>query len=152
MYPYCCPVLSGNVPSVMSRLLKEMKFYISLVYGALACQLGTRTWYDRINDKLVLGALPILPHWDTIRLKESISHVISMVEPFEVKSFVLGPREAAERGISYLSLPVEDFVGVPTNDQVIGVHFPYVLSSHYDIIRLTTHHWCYNRLTQVWIS
>ncbi|KAL5971621.1 GPI mannosyltransferase 1 [Taenia solium] len=112
-YYYC-----SEVPSVMSSLLKELKFYISLAYGALACELGTRTWYDRINDKLVLGALPILPHWDAIRLKEGISHVISMVEPFEIKSFVLGPREAAERGISYLSLPVEDFVGVPTNDQV----------------------------------
>ena len=80
--------------------------------------MGARSWYDRIDDKLVLGALPILPEWDAIMLREGISHVISMVEPFEVKSFVLGPREAADRGIRYLSLPVQDFVGVPSVEQV----------------------------------
>ena len=113
----------------MSSLKKNIKFYVSLVYGALACKLGARNWYDRIDDRLVLGALPILPEWDTIRQREGISHVISMVEPFEIKSFVLGPREAAERGVFYLSLPVEDFIGVPTTKQV-GVQV-YDICSHF---------------------
>lgn len=103
---------------MITGLVKETKFYVSLAYGALAYKLGRRSWYGRINEKVVLGALPILPDWDTIREKENITHVVSMVEPFEVKSFVLGHREAADRGINYISLPVVDFTGVPTVDQV----------------------------------
>lgn len=80
--------------------------------------MGARAWHNRITDNIVLGALPTLPSFDTLRRNENVTHVISMVEPFEVKFFVLGPNEARERGLQYLSLPVPDFVGVPTDQQV----------------------------------
>lgn len=101
-----------------STLAKEIKFYVSLAYGSVVCSLGLRNWYDRISDKIVLGALPILPKFDSTRARERITHVVSMVEPHENKGFVLGPNEAIARGLTYVNLPVEDFVGVPTNDQV----------------------------------
>ncbi|VDL88906.1 unnamed protein product [Schistocephalus solidus] len=93
------------------------KFYISLAYGASAYLLGARTWYDRISDHLILGGLPVLSKWDEVQKRETITHVVSLLEPFEVKFFVLGPAEAASRGLKYLSLPVADFSGVPTTSQ-----------------------------------
>ncbi|KAM7540538.1 hypothetical protein Aperf_G00000029695 [Anoplocephala perfoliata] len=108
-----CPVAL-----MTSTFIKEFKFYVSLAYGSLICSLGLRNWYDRISDRIVLGALPILPKFDSTRAKERITHVVSMVEPHENKAFVLGPNEAVARGLNYINLPVEDFVGVPTNDQV----------------------------------
>lgn len=101
------------------NLVKQATFYISLAYGTAFHKLGIRDWYNRISDNMILGALPILPQWDNIQLQERVTHVISMVESFESEpAFVLGPTEAAERGLAYLSLPVEDFIGVPSVDQV----------------------------------
>nr|CDS34536.1 protein tyrosine phosphatase mitochondrial [Hymenolepis microstoma] len=101
-----------------STLAKDLKFYVTLAYGSVVCRLGLRNWYDRINDKIVLGGLPMLPDFDSTRTKENITHVISMIEPHEVKGFVLGPSEAAFRGLKYINLPVQDFVGVPSIEQV----------------------------------
>ncbi|VDK83229.1 unnamed protein product [Dibothriocephalus latus] len=93
-----------------NQLLKEAKFYISLAYGTSAYFIGARTWYDRISEYLILGGLPVLSKWDEFQKRESITHVVSMLEPFEVKSFVLGSTEAASRGLEYLSLPVDEGV------------------------------------------
>ncbi|KAL7062171.1 hypothetical protein AAHC03_01280 [Spirometra sp. Aus1] len=115
-----CQQSSESEPSKktsFNQLLKEAKFYISLAYGTSACYLGLRTWYDRITDRLILGGLPVLSKWEEIQKRETITHVVSLLEPFEVKSFVLGPAGAASRGLNYLSLPVADFTGVPTTSQ-----------------------------------
>lgn len=128
--PYSLNILSTLILKA-SNLVKEAKFYVSLAYGAVAYSIGARAWYDRISDNLVLGALPILPAFDSIRQTEKITHVISMVEPFEVKSFVLGPNEAKDRGLNYLSLPVKDFTGVPTDDQVCFPIFFYIMHVRY---------------------
>lgn len=105
------------------NLVRDIKFYASLAYISVAHSLGLQNWYDRITDKIVLGALPILPDFDSTIARERITHVISMVEPHEIKGFVLGPHEAAIRGLSYINLPIEDYFGVPTNDQVWTIAF-----------------------------
>ncbi|VDP75531.1 unnamed protein product [Echinostoma caproni] len=96
---------------------REIAFYVSTVYGYVSHLLSLRTWYSRINANILLGALPLRSSWPKIESKENVTHMVSMLEPFEVKSFVLGPKEARDRGLLHLSLPVRDFVGIPNWEQ-----------------------------------
>ncbi|VEL30787.1 unnamed protein product, partial [Protopolystoma xenopodis] len=101
----------------ITHLVKEFVFYSSLAYGLVLNHLGLRPWYSRIEPNLIVGGLPFIHSWDAIASRENISHVVSLVETFEVKPFVLN-REAAEaRGLRYLALPVCDFIASPSIDQ-----------------------------------
>ncbi|CAH8496906.1 unnamed protein product [Heterobilharzia americana] len=83
-----------------------------------------RPWYSRVSPCLVLGGLPLRKFWDKWQADENFTHIISLLEPFEVKSFVIGEKDAKDRGIKYLSLPVQDFWGVPTVEQIdAGISF-----------------------------
>lgn len=105
-------------------IMREILFYVSTAYGYVNHLLCVRTWYSRVNPHVVLGALPLRSFWPKIESKEQITHILSMLEPFEVKSFVLGPNEAHSRGLQHLSLPVRDFIGVPSWEQVkMGISF-----------------------------
>lgn len=105
-------------------LVQEIKFYVSTVYGLLRRYLLNRDWYSRITPNILLGALPLRFSWSKIESKEQISHILCLLEPFEVKSFVVGSKIAAARGLNYLSLPVRDFIGIPSLEQVeTGIRF-----------------------------
>ncbi|TGZ74126.1 hypothetical protein CRM22_001120 [Opisthorchis felineus] len=108
--------------------LREFVFYVSTGYSFVRKYLAGHKWYTRITPKLILGALPLRSFWDELERTENVTHIVSMLEPFEVKSFVVGSEEAESRGLKHLSLPVRDFVGVPTVEQtletkILEIHF-----------------------------
>ncbi|VDO53570.1 unnamed protein product [Schistosoma margrebowiei] len=106
------------------QLMNEVGFYVSTAYGLFLNYCCGRPWYSRVSPSLIVGALPLKKSWDKWQADENITHIVSMLEPFEVKSFVIGEKDAVKQGIKYLSLPVRDFVGVPTFEQIdAGITF-----------------------------
>ncbi|CAH8479570.1 unnamed protein product [Schistosoma turkestanicum] len=104
--------------------MNEITFYVSTAYGLFMYHFCGRPWYSRISPSLIVGALPLKKFWDKWQADENITHIVSMLEPFEVKSFVVGEKDAINHGIKYLSLPVRDYVGVPTFEQIdAGISF-----------------------------
>ncbi|KAF6770211.1 hypothetical protein AHF37_11143 [Paragonimus kellicotti] len=115
-------------PLIFSRirrmLFREIVFYTSTACIYLRKYLAGHAWYSRITPRLLIGALPLRSTWAAVEFTECITHIVSLLEPFEVKRFVFGPNEAAARGLQHLSLPVRDFTGIPTLEQIeTGIRF-----------------------------
>jgi len=47
------------VIKMSSSLLSKIAFYPTLVYNIFLSKVTSRNWYDRIDDTVVLGALPL---------------------------------------------------------------------------------------------
>ncbi|CAL8095539.1 unnamed protein product [Calicophoron daubneyi] len=116
--------MAGCCVCWLQSLGQELVFYVTTAVAVVRRYLGRRPWYSRITPHLLLGALPLRSFWPKIEKTEHVTHVLSLLQPFEVKSFVVGPVEARARGLHHLSLPVRDFVGWPTLEQIdAGVAF-----------------------------
>jgi atypical dual specificity phosphatase len=105
-------------------MVSRVIFYPSLLYGVLHSKLRSqRHWYDRIDETVILGALPfrsIIP-----KLKsENVSAIVNMTEPYETRFLVSSTDELASQGISRLTLSTRDYVEAPTQlDLYRGVQF-----------------------------
>lgn len=99
---------------VCARLL----FYPTLVLNILTCRvLGLRNWYDRIDEYVILGALPCKD--DVPRLKKmGVRAVLNVCEEYS------GPVEAyAASGIEQLRLPTIDYTSPSLSTVCRGVCF-----------------------------
>ncbi|XP_055342771.1 phosphatidylglycerophosphatase and protein-tyrosine phosphatase 1-like [Paramacrobiotus metropolitanus] len=108
----------------MSALRKAL-FFPTILYNIVADSITSRTWYNRIDRHLVLGAIPFRSVLEDLAPTEKIKGMISMNEDFE-----LNPRwyptssELQQLGIEFLRLPVSDYTGTPTREQILqGLHF-----------------------------
>jgi atypical dual specificity phosphatase len=66
-------------------LFHKLAFYPSLLYGITLEKLGLRTWYTRIDDCCVIGALPLYNNYKYIVQKENIKGVVTLNEDYELK-------------------------------------------------------------------
>lgn len=108
----------------MSAIRKAF-FFPTILYNIVADTITSRSWYNRIDNHIVLGALPFRNILENLAPTEKIKGIISMNEDFE-----LNPRwypteeEYKKLGIDFLRLPVDDYVGTPTPDQILtGLQF-----------------------------
>lgn len=94
----------GRMPTGLRRFVVRLLFHPTLWWNRLLNRvLPSRRWWDRIDDHVLLGALPIarvLPSLQT----EGVRAVVNLCEEFP------GPVEAYGRmGIEQLHLPTVDF-------------------------------------------
>lgn len=86
-----------------------------------------RPWYSRVDDKLIIGALPWLSIQDELIEKEHVKGVVSMNEDFELKllkNWVTNPEDWNNKGVQFLQLHTQDIFEVPTQDKLVtGVNF-----------------------------
>jgi len=73
------------------KMFAQFIFFPSLLYNVVMCKFGDRRWYDRIDETVVLGALPFNSVAKEIVAKENIKGVVSMNEDFELRWFTPGP-------------------------------------------------------------
>lgn len=51
--------LLHQVENILLRtMLSRIAFYPTLMYNVILEKIGTRRWYDRIDEHVILGALP----------------------------------------------------------------------------------------------
>jgi len=102
---------------------ENVVFYTSLVYNVVLNKLQVRTWYDRIDQSIILGALPFKGKFSRMLVEEeSVRAVISMNQDFELKAFSPTFEEWKELGAEFLQLPTRDFVEAPSLEHLrLGV-------------------------------
>ncbi len=96
-----------------SRIKKELVYEISLLYTIQ----GSKAWWNKINDNIFLGAIPLDHQKDRIK-NLGVTHVISTLEPFELKRGLVRPIESAEwkeKNISHKHIEAVDFIGMPVH-------------------------------------
>ena len=77
----------------------------------------TRHWYDRINDHLILGALPFRSITNQLK-EEGVTGVLTMNEEFETRRFVRSKEEWSAVGIEQLRIALPDFIAAPNLEQI----------------------------------
>ncbi|RCN37525.1 hypothetical protein ANCCAN_16581 [Ancylostoma caninum] len=68
-------------------MLAGLAFYPSLGYNLLRNYLQPQkwTWYNRVDDTLLVGALPFKSMQDDLVKKENVGGVVCCVEDYELK-------------------------------------------------------------------
>jgi len=109
----------------MDNMLARVSFLPTLAFNVAMEKLGSRPWWSRIDQRVVLGALPFRgQNAQKIVDENHLAGVVSMNEDYELKAFSnLGP-EWASLGVKFLQLPTTDMFTSPCQSQLKeGVQF-----------------------------
>ncbi|XP_028650118.1 phosphatidylglycerophosphatase and protein-tyrosine phosphatase 1 [Erpetoichthys calabaricus] len=109
---------------MMAGLAARLLFYPSLAYNILMEKVTGRRWYDRIDETVILGALPFKSITKELVHNHNVRGVITLNEAWEIKSLCNSEQEWREAGVEWLHLATVDFTGVPSLEQLHrGVSF-----------------------------
>lgn len=120
--------LSTNQPPLIATLLlgmggiiiftkdtltnwKKIRFDISFLYTVIT---GGYDWWTPITDNIILGAIP-LEHHDIHLIKNKISHILTLLEPFELQNGLIKPlseKTKKKLQIENKIITTQDFHGV----------------------------------------
>ena len=99
--------------------VRKVLFFPSLAYNMVAEKLTSRKWYDRLDDYLILGALPFRSVVSSLKKHENLGGVISFNENYELNALWYSTKQEYEDGsVEFLQLPVADWTSVPSVEQV----------------------------------
>lgn len=95
----------------------RLAFYPTLLYGM--CRINSsRTWYNRIDDKVILGALPLHKVAKELVAKENVQGVVTLNEDYETRYICPNEQEWRELGVSVCRIPTVDFNNSPSLYQI----------------------------------
>ncbi|KAK3107390.1 hypothetical protein FSP39_013587 [Pinctada imbricata] len=99
-------------------IFSRIAFYPTLFYNILMSKVTSREWYNRIDDNVILGALPLKSWNKTLVEKENVRGIVSLTEDFETKGLVNTQEEWAAVGVEQIKLSTVDYVGTPSQEQI----------------------------------
>ncbi|KAG7202206.1 hypothetical protein KM043_015880 [Ampulex compressa] len=87
-------------------------------------KITSRNWYDRIDETVILGALPFRGMTKGLINEENVKAVVSMNENYELTLFSNTEKEWHAQGVEFLQLSTIDIFHVPQQEKLeIGVNF-----------------------------
>ena len=111
----------------------RITFLPSLALNVILEQTTARNWWNRIDSKVILGAIPFRgDHAKNMIQEENIKAVVSMNEDYELALFSNQAPEWKALGIEFLQLATTDIFEAPTQEKLIkGVQFIDSVSDRY---------------------
>ncbi|XP_011154060.2 phosphatidylglycerophosphatase and protein-tyrosine phosphatase 1 isoform X2 [Harpegnathos saltator] len=120
-----CVVQHSKYSSIyMLNMFARVTFYPTLFYNIVMEKITTRNWYDRIDETVILGALPF--RWMTKQLidDENIKAVVSMNEDYELSLLSNTKKEWNKHNVEFLQLATTDIFQAPCQEKLQnGVNF-----------------------------
>lgn len=105
-------------------MLARLAFYPTLFYNVVMEKVTSRRWYDRIDDTVVLGAIPFRSITQELVKEEKVAAVVSMNEDYELWFWVNNQKDWEQLGISFLQLSIMDIFEAPCQEKLrSGVTF-----------------------------
>ncbi|XP_026332859.1 phosphatidylglycerophosphatase and protein-tyrosine phosphatase 1 [Hyposmocoma kahamanoa] len=109
-----------------TAMLARMSFYPTLLYNVVMEKVTSRRWYDRMDDTVILGALPFQNMTRQLVEEENVKGVVSMNETYELKIF---SNDAAVSQLHVITLkmmikqtqPIIPPMFLPPNNKLPGV-------------------------------
>lgn len=96
----------------MIQYRKELLFEVSL----LDTFRTATDWWNRVDDLVVLGGIPLNFHFDALVKKEKIGAVLTLLEPFELAKGLVSPvttDQWTKAKINHKHLVAQDFLALP---------------------------------------
>lgn len=88
-------------------------YYPSILLNVVATKATGGSWYNRVNDHVFLGAIP-LPHMTKQLTQDNVKGVISLNEDYELKYIYNTEQAWTKAGIKTLRLATQDLFATPT--------------------------------------
>ncbi|KAM4630270.1 phosphatidylglycerophosphatase and protein-tyrosine phosphatase 1 [Polymixia lowei] len=108
----------------MSGALARLLFYPTLAYNVVMEKVSSRQWFNRVDQTVILGALPFKSMTKELVETENVRGVITMNEEYETKYFCNSTEEWQTAGVQQLRLSTVDLTGVPSLENLHrGVEF-----------------------------
>lgn len=105
-------------------MFARVTFYPSLFYNMVMEKFSTRRWYDRIDEVVILGALPFRSITPELVDQEKVRGVVSMNEDYELSFWVNNKKEWEDLGVQFLQLSTTDIFESPSQEKLRrGVNF-----------------------------
>ncbi|XP_043276117.1 phosphatidylglycerophosphatase and protein-tyrosine phosphatase 1 isoform X2 [Venturia canescens] len=105
-------------------MFARVTFYPTLFYNVAMEKLSSRRWYDRIDETVILGALPFRTMTKKLITEEKIAAVVSMNEDYELNLLSNTEKEWADQNVQFLQLSTTDIFESPSQDKLQkGVNF-----------------------------
>ncbi|XP_052756456.1 phosphatidylglycerophosphatase and protein-tyrosine phosphatase 1 [Galleria mellonella] len=107
-----------------TAMFARVTFYPTLLYNVVMEKITSRRWYDRMDDTVILGALPFQSMTKQLKEEENIKGVVSMNETYELKIFSNDAEKWREQGVEFLQLATTDIFESPDQEKLFeGVKF-----------------------------
>ncbi|SPP83039.1 phosphatidylglycerophosphatase and protein-tyrosine phosphatase 1 [Drosophila guanche] len=107
-----------------AAMFARVSFYPTLLYNVLMEKASARNWYDRIDDTVILGALPFRNQANDLIEKENMKAVVSMNEDYELMAFSNNTEKWRKLGVEFLQLATTDIFESPNQEKLFrGVEF-----------------------------
>lgn len=105
-------------------MLARVSFYPTLFYNVAMEKLTSRNWYDRIDETVILGALPFRRMTKQLIAEENVKAVVSMNEDYELSLFSNTGKEWRAHNVEFLQLSTTDIFQAPSQEKLErGVEF-----------------------------
>ncbi|XP_030055349.1 phosphatidylglycerophosphatase and protein-tyrosine phosphatase 1-like [Microcaecilia unicolor] len=112
------------VLSVAAAAAARLAFYPSLLYNVVLEKVSSRKWFHRIDETILVGALPFRGMSQQLVEEENVRGVITMNEEYETWLWCNTAEEWQALGVEQLRLSTVDLTGVPTLENLEkGVKF-----------------------------
>ncbi|XP_052805552.1 phosphatidylglycerophosphatase and protein-tyrosine phosphatase 1-like [Mya arenaria] len=99
-------------------LFNKVAFYPTLFYNVFLSKVSSRRWYDRIDDTVLLGALPFRGMTKWLVKEENVKGVVTLNEDWELEDFCNTEKEWAAVGVTQLKVPTVDFTASPSHEKI----------------------------------
>lgn len=105
-------------------MFARVSFYPTLFYNVFMEKVTKRNWYDRIDENMILGALPFRSIAPEMVKQENIKAVVSMNEDYELWVFSNNKEKWSKLGVDFLQLATTDIFEAPCQEKLWrGVKF-----------------------------
>lgn len=109
---------------MLAAAAARVLFYPTLAYNVVMEKVSSRHWFNRIDDTVLLGALPFRSMTKELVEQEHVRGVVTMNEDYETQYFCNSATEWQSAGVEQLVLSTVDLTGVPSlADLHRGVEF-----------------------------
>lgn len=118
----------------MLRTVYRLSFLPSISYNVVLNKLNIRPRYNRVDERVIIGALPWISMKDELIETERVRRVVSMNENFELvwlRRWVANGDTWTKSNVDFLQLRTQDIFEAPSQDKLkLGVNF--IMSSQDD--------------------
>ena len=117
--------LKSVLNNIVGPMFARVTFLPTLAYNVAMERVSGRRWWDRVDDKVILGALPFRSEYTQQLIKDqNIKGVVSMNEDYELALFSHQAEGWSKMGVEFLQLSTTDIFSAPSQDKLVrGVEF-----------------------------
>ena len=99
-------------------MLARIFYYPTLGANILMSSFTSRGWYNRIDDTVIVGALPFKSTTSRLIDQENVSAMVTMNENWELRYLCYNHTELSALGVDQLHLATTDLTGTPTQENI----------------------------------